>query len=399
MKYVLLASGLALFGAGLFLLKPAIEPYLSIDHYIGPHVTSTFSAIYLPKEYSERDIENQKPLAAPPEIIKAVYATGWSAGSRAKLNYLIDLIKTTELNAIVIDVKDYSGYILYDIQNEQVKKYRAKQVSIPKINSVIKRLHDDGIYVIARITVFQDPRLALARPDLAVQNNQTKTTWHDRKGLAWIDPASQEAQDYNIAIAKDAAARGFDELNFDYIRFPSDGNLEVMEFPFYNSTTTLQKTVIKNFFKYMRKELAGTPISADLFGLTTVNNDDLGIGQSFIDAIRYFDAVAPMVYPSHYANGFIGYKNPADYPYEVIKYSMEKALDKYSRLDSATNSKPLAKLRPWLQDFDLGADYDTAKVKDEIRAVDETVGKTKYFDGWMLWNPSNVYTKSALELK
>lgn len=397
------------------------------------------------------DIPPQKPLTNPPEIIKAIYATGWSAGSSKKVDYFIDLIKSTELNAIVIDIKDFSGHILYDIQNEDAIRYGAKEVQIPRVNALIKKLHDEDIYVIARQTVFQDPVLAGARPDLAVQKdvvatpavieiNGTTTViitptstkrviWLDNKGLGWIDPGAVEAWDYNIAIAKDAAARGFDEINFDYIRFPSDGVIADMRFPHYNLRTTLKLTQIQRFLEYLRKETVGIAISADLFGLVTVNNDDLGIGQSLKIAAPNFDAVAPMVYPSHYAKGFMGLQNPGAYPYEVVRYSMQKAAEKLIKkvcvtIPSTTSSDPIydttstfsasssesivncqvsvvgaTRLRPWLQDFDLGADYDTEKVRAQINAVDEILKDTPLYQGWMIWNPSNIYTKGALELE
>lgn len=288
------------------------------------------------------DIENQKPLANPPEIIKAIYFTGWSAGNQAKIKYLIDLKKTTEINAVVIDIKDYSGYVGYDIQVSEVEKYEAKEIKIPQINRLIKQLHDEGIYAIARITVFQDPRLSRARPDLNIKSVKTGGPWLDNKKLSWIDPAAKDAWDYNIAIAKEAAGRGFDELNFDYIRFPSDGDLNDMSFPFWQKTRTntddtrtntdtkteTKSEVMKIFFKYLREQLPGVKISADLFGLATVNQDDLGIGQVLENAYEYFDYVCPMVYPSHYASGFLGYKNPALYPYEVIKYSLDAGIQR-----------------------------------------------------------------------
>lgn len=358
------------------------------------------------------DIENQKPLIDPPEIIKAIYFTGWSAGNPAKIKYLISLKKTSEINAVVIDIKDYSGYVGYDIQVSKVDKYDAKEIRISQINRLIKQLHDEGIYVIARITIFQDPRLSLARPDLNVKSVKTGGPWLDNKKLSWIDPAAKDSWDYNIAIAKEAVSRGFDELNFDYIRFPSDGDLEDMDFPFWQKTRTnadvnteTKAEVMRDFFKYLREQLPGVKISADLFGLATVNQDDLGIGQVIEDAYEYFDYVCPMVYPSHYASGFLGYKNPALYPYEVIKYSLDAALRRLITYDlqltTATSStstqslvvsrQSLVKLRPWLQDFDLGADYNAEMVKKETQAVSDSLGDN--FSGWMLWNPSNVYTQ------
>ncbi|HUV81018.1 MAG TPA: putative glycoside hydrolase, partial [Patescibacteria group bacterium] len=216
--------------------------------------------------------------------------------------------------------------------------------------------------------------------------------WLDNAGLAWIDPAAKESWDYNIAIAREVAALGFDEINFDYIRFPSDGNLRDMSFPLWDENIP-KHSVIKEFFGYLRQELPDVKLSVDLFGLSSVSFDDLGIGQIIEDAFEYFDYVCPMVYPSHYAYGFLGYQNPAAYPYEVVKDSMEKALGRLAVFNQSKKVK--ARLRPWLQDFNLGAVYDAAMVRSEIAAVYDAAKDD--FSGFMLWNSSNVYTIKAFQ--
>ena len=377
-----------------------------------PFISSSAPILETPKiNNGLTDIEPQKPLTNPPSYIKAVYLTSWSAGDKKKLNYIIDLIKTTELNAVVIDIKDYSGYVSYDISAPEVEKYKAKEIRIPRLNALIERLHNEGIYIIGRIVIFQDPILAEARPDLAIHsknkliaNNQqltVKTLWLDHKKLAWIDPAAKEAWNYNLTIAKDAVERGFDEINFDYIRFASDGNLDDMKFPFWNEKTLKTKT-IGDFFKYLRESLPGVKISADLFGLTTIQNDDMGIGQLIENAYAYFDYVSPMVYPSHYAQGFLNYKNPAKYPYEVVKYSMDTAIKRlinYGLPTTATSTILNSKLRPWFQNFNLGTNYDAQMIKAQIQAVYDAASSTpELINGWMMWNPKNIYTKEALNL-
>ena len=359
------------------------------------------------------DIESQKPLTDPPKIIKALYATNWSAGSEKKLGHLIQLIKDTELNAIVVDIKDYSGYVGYNTELELPIKYEAVELRIPKLNVLVKRLHDEGIYVIGRISVFQDQRFALARPDLALISSSTQSVWRDHKGLTWMDTASKEVWDYNIAIAREILNRGVDEVNFDYIRFASDGNLNDIKHPFWDEKT-LKTNIVRDFFQYLREQLPDAKLSADLFGLVTINTDGLGIGQHLEYALPYFDAIAPMVYPSHYFKNFIGYENPAEYPYEVIKYSLDMAVNRIKKYElrikqeigTTTPMPKIAKLRPWLQDFDLGADYDAAKVLAQIQAVYDAGGGTselfegtrpELVEGWMLWNPSNNYTREALK--
>jgi hypothetical protein len=350
-------------------------------------------------------------LQNPPPIIRAVYFTGWSAGLNTRVDYLVRLAQTTDINAVVIDIKDYSGFVSYRSGVPEVRQYGAERRMIRDIDGLVERLHREGIYAIARITVFQDPVLAQARPDLAVHRKSllageakpsAATLWLDRKKLAWIDPASKEAWRYVAGIAKDARAHGFDELNFDYVRFPSDGNLKDMQYPSWDGQTP-KRVVINRFFSYLRSQLPGVPVSADLFGLATINEDDLGIGQVIEDGYRSFAYVCPMIYPSHFAPGFLGYRNPAAHPYEVVGYAMRKAAERLDELErSATPSGAQApvspklnvKLRPWLQDFNLGAKYDAAMVSAQIRAVREALGKR--YAGYLLWAPSNVYTADAL---
>jgi hypothetical protein len=365
-----------------------------------------------------------KPLANPPRIVRAAYFTEYSAGLRRKLDYLVDLHRTTDINGVVFDVKDYSGYLCYRTGVPQAAEYGAIRRTISNLDATVGRLHAENIYVIARFTCFQDPVLARARPDLAVhrlsklppKDKRGKLTadslWLDRKGLAWIDPGSRAAWEYLAALGKDALSHGIDELNFDYIRFPSDGDLKDMYFPHWDSKTPKHQ-VIGQFFAYLRHEFEGTPISADLFGLATVNGDDLGIGQVIEDAYRHFDYVCPMVYPSHYARQFLGFPNPAAHPYEVVDYSMKEALRrlvdfrtpkptapaaaKSETQPPAAPAQPIraARLRPWIQDFKLGARYDAPMVRAQIQAAEDALGED--FAGYLVWNPSNIYTRDALK--
>jgi len=329
------------------------------------------------------------------QTIKAIYLTSWSASKNSFIDYLIDIARTTEINAVVIDIKDFSGYVGYDTDVRDVEKYGAEQKRISDIDSLVERLHAEDIYVIARITVFQDPILARARPDLAIHSEAEKDSlWLDNSGLAWIDPAAKESWDYNIAIARDVVSHGFDEVNFDYVRFPSDGDLKDMSFPFWDEKVP-KRLIIRQFFKHLREELSDVKISIDLFGLSTVSSDDLGVGQVIEHAFEYSDYVCPMIYPSHYSDGFIGFQNPAEYPYEVVKYSLEGALKKLMVYKQSKETN--VQLRPWLQDFDLGADYDAEMVRAQIKAVYDALGHD--FNGFMIWSSSNYYTREAFEPK
>lgn len=367
----------------------------------------------------------QQPLEHPPAVIRAAYLTSWSAGVPSRINTILRLAREGTINAVVVDIKDYSGYVAYKINDPAVTQYDTTQVRIPRINALIKTFHDADIYVIGRITAFQDPVLAQTHPAFAIHSSikahatssidfgDPKTIWTDDRNLAWIDPSSQGAWAYLAAIGKDAAARGFDEVNYDYVRFPSNGQLTSMIFPSWNKLEE-KHLVIRDFFKYLRQQLPHEVLSVDLFGFVTVRNDDLGIGQKIEDALPYVDYVCPMAYPSLYDPGFLGYKNPAQYPYEVVRYSMEGGLARLIALVNGTttpangytvSSSPAtpsidgsllekmagyAKLRPWLQAFDLHALYTTAMVEKEIQATKDALGPA--YAGYLLWDPTNNYS-------
>ncbi len=330
----------------------------------------------------------KKPAHIPtPEPVKGIYMTSWVAGTKDWRNKLVEMIDETELNAIVIDVKDYTGRISFEVSDPVLKSIGAEEKRVSDIREFIEELHQKNIYVIARISVFQDAYLAKKRPDLAVKRKDGKV-WKDFKGIAWLNPASQEVWDYTVKIAKETEAVGFDELNFDYIRYPSDGNMKDIVLPFASGAATKAESM-KIFFAYLQKELQPLkiPLSADLFGMTTSNNDDLNIGQILEYAEPYFDYICPMIYPSHYPSTFQGYKNPASHPYEIILFALQKGSAKLL----IASSTP-AKLRPWLQDFDLGATYDAEMVRKEKQAVYDS-GLTS----WLLWNAANKYTRGALD--
>lgn len=336
-----------------------------------------------------------------PEVLRGIYLSFWSTTLRARVDGLIDLAGEGAINAVVIDLKDAQGRVGFDTRVSEAIAYRARNPIIRDLRSLVRRLQAAGLYVIGRIVVFTDPELARARPELAVHSksklarNGTRlsaaTLWVDSRELAWADPGAKEVWDYNIAIARDASSAGVDEVNFDYIRFPSEGNLGDMYFPVSKGRLT-RREVIRGFFGYLRRQLQDVRLSADLFGLATVSRDDLGIGQVIEDAYTYFDYVCPMLYPSHFAAGFKGFANPAEHPYDVVRYSLNAARKRW--LAHAAGGPSRSRLRPWLQDFDLGADYDSAMVKQQVQAAKDALGES--YSGFLLWSPSNVYTTEAL---
>lgn len=348
-----------------------------------------------PVQYNVKDMKNLTgnvvgpiPIVPPvmhiktPTAVKAIYMTSCIASAPSLRSKLVDLAVQTEINSLVIDIKDYSGTVSIPSDDKTIQTDAKVGCKDPDIKDFILSLHQKGIYVIGRITVFQDPYYSKSHPELAVKKASDGSVWKDYKGLSFIDVGAKPYWDYIIKIGKQAIALGFDELNFDYIRFPSDGNMKDISYSWAGDTE--KKEALKLFFDYLRKGLGDdTVISADLFGMTATNTDDLNIGQYLEYALEYFDYVAPMVYPSHFPPTWHGYKNPADHPYEVVQYSMERAFERASTTPE--------KLRPWLQDFSLGAVYTADMVREQIKAVYD-VGLTS----WMLWNASNHYTAEAL---
>ncbi|MDD5110275.1 MAG: putative glycoside hydrolase [Patescibacteria group bacterium] len=314
---------------------------------------------------------------------KAIYITAYSASERGLLKGLVDLVDKTELNAVVIDVKDYTGRIFIHSENADAIKIGSYKPLIKDIKGIVSDLKKKGIYTIARVAVFQDPYLAEKVDGYALKTKSGKV-WRDFKGLSWVDSSKKEVWDYNISIAVAASKIGFDEINFDYIRFPSDGNISEIDFPFQAVGKT-KNEAMKDFFVYLSRKMSYLPVrtSVDLFGMTLWRDDGLGIGQRFSDAVGRFDYICPMVYPSHYPDNFEGFANPADYPYEIVYNSLDKS--------KKFLSGSMTKVRPWIQDFDLGADYDSVKVRKQIQAAYDSGS-----DGWLLWNASNRYTAEAL---
>lgn len=326
-----------------------------------------------------------------PESVRAVYMTSWIAGRKDLRKKIHDQIRDNEsINAIVIDIKDDTGKISFPINHPLIQELDSSEKRIADIREFIESLHQDNIYVIGRIAVFQDPHLIKIWPDEAVKKKSAPgENWVDRKGIGWMDASSERVWDYVNTIAEEAHKVGFDEINFDYIRFPSDGNMADMQLSLSEGKN--KSDILESFFKYTHDRLSpqGITTSADIFGMTTVNTDDLGIGQVLEKAVPYFDYICPMVYPSHFPEGWAGIANPAAEPYAVIKKSMGKAVERVVAMGEDPK-----KLRPWLQDFNLGADYTPDLVKAQITATYE-VG----LDSWLMWDPRNTYTVSAYSIK
>jgi hypothetical protein len=335
-----------------------------------------------------------------PEPLKAIYMTACVAATPSWRTSLKELIETTELNAVVIDIKDYTGRVSFPNTFPVMQGIKGCVVSDTK--EFIEELHRSNIYVIGRISVFQDVSYSTLFPHLAVKNKTTGGVWKDHKGLSFIDVGAKPYWDYIVDISKHAYALGYDELNFDYVRYPSDGDMKNTEYTWMLASST-KADMLESFFAYLHDELkdTGAKTSVDLFGMTTTVYNDLGIGQLLEKALPYFDYIAPMIYPSHYPAGWNGFANPAAEPYQVIRLAMmggigrEQAFNiargNFSIDEYGATTTPKSKLRPWLQDFHLGATYDAEKVRAQIQATYDVGLKS-----WMLWSAANRYTKEAL---
>lgn len=334
---------------------------------------------------AEGEQEESIPLhIEKPVHVKAVYMSSWVAGTTNFRNSLTKLIEDTEINSIVIDFKDSSGVVsLPAPTSASLARKQAASKRAPNLPEYIKELHAKDIYVIARIAVFEDPVYAKNHPSEAVQN-AFGGLWTDRHGLAWVDAGSTDFHEYILELALEAHAMGFDEINFDYIRFPTDG-AGVKIYPI--SKNSPKKEVIHTFLSYIYSHLnsKNIPVSIDIFGQVVTATDDMNIGQQYEDLLSVTDAISPMVYPSHFYPGYKNLKSPELSPYETIRLSLADALRRRDAMGQATE------IRPWIQDFSLAVPYGKAEVEAQIRAAKE-LG----IESWMLWSPRNKYTKEAL---
>ncbi|MGH7402945.1 MAG: putative glycoside hydrolase, partial [Candidatus Rokuibacteriota bacterium] len=317
-----------------------------------------------------------------PHPIRAAYLTYYGVADRGIRGRVLGLVERTELNAVVIDIKGDRGLIPYRTAVQAALDAGAQgPVIIKDFEQQLAAWKAQGIYTIARIVSFKDNVRANHRPDLAIIDTRTGKPWIDREKLAWLDPFREENWDYIIAVAKEAALKGFDEIQFDYVRFPTDGKLSAARYSQPNSAAT-RVPAIAAFLAKARRELGPTGVflAADLFGYTAFNTNDTDIGQRIEEMSVSLDYICPMVYPSGYHLGIPGVRNPMLNPYEIVKESV--------RLTGQRSQNPAAQVRPWLQDFrDYAFDrrvFGPREVRAQIRGSDDGGGS-----GWMLWNPRN----------
>jgi len=316
-----------------------------------------------------------------PVQVKGLYMTGYIAGGDKSFHDLLTYMKSSGLNAVVIDVKDDDGLVTFAVDVPAVKESGAnKFIKVSDMPGRIKELHDNGIYTIGRIVTYVDPVLAKWRPDWAIQDGGR--VYYDSRRLPWGNPYKKEVWQYNVDIAKAAVKAGFDEIQFDYVRFPEK---HIQGFN-YGVGRDQRVNTITGFLKYAHDELKplGVYVAADVFGLTTTVVDDMMIGQEYRAVSETVDYICPMVYPSHYNPGLFGLKNPNAAPYETVYQSMLRGLEKADGLD-------ISKHRPWIQDFSLyGVKYGKAEIEAQIKAL-ANAGVRQF----ILWDPNNKYIRGV----
>src|SRR3989344_1134952 len=324
-----------------------------------------------------------------PEVVKAVYMSQCVAGAPGIRQKLVEFVETSELNAIVVDIKDSTGGISFPTDDPTLAPYVSDECGAYDMKQFVESLHEKGIYVIGRITVFQDPLYATKHPTLAVQSEKGGI-WKNNGGLSFVDVGAKPFWDYIVHLGEVSYRQiGFDELNFDYIRFPSDG--PISEAVYTHSRGKIKTAVVEEFFTYLHEKLQpqgsvvgkNAPVmSADMFGMVSSHEDDLGIGQVLESALPYFDFVAPMIYVSHYPKGFNGYSNVNDHVYDIVHSETKHAM---ARAKAAGYSEDT--IRPWLQSFDYPVPYTPAMVESQIKAINDA-GMQSYF----FWDAANKYT-------
>lgn len=314
--------------------------------------------------------------------VKGVYVTSFTAADPGRMSKMLALADTTEINAFVIDVKDDIGMVTYDTSTAMAKELGLVERRIKDIDALLATLNEHGIVPIARVVCFKDTSLAQARPELAVRSVKGGK-WQDRKGLSYVNPYSHEVWEYIVQVAEDAARRGFREIQFDYVRFPTDGPISEAVYP---GEYCSKEDAIAGFLAYARARLEplGVWVSADVFGIVIMDTPDTAtIGQKYYKVARNVDIVCPMVYPSHYYSGSYGLDDPDAHPYELVTAAMKETTLRLAGTGAMG--------RPWLKDDDYGVDYGVEEVKAEIKAAEQ-----QGYSEWMLWNAGNEYTKGAL---
>lgn len=371
------------------------------DYDIGPEVwvkskdltterTDLMDRYYDNVDYTPQD---KTAYASNPKVeVKGVYVTGYKAGG--SIDQLIELTKRTEINAFVIDVKDDNGNMLFFSETaEKFVPSANKRPYIKDPEAFVKKLKDNDIYVIARIVTFKSPRYSKQHPERSIVYKGTHNLFRSRDGISWASPYDRELWDYNLGVALEAADYGFDEIQFDYVRFPDTGSKKDKLLDFRNNLGENKTEAIQGFLKYAYEKLSEEEVyvSADVFGWTATAINDVGIGQHWEAMTNVVDYMSPMVYPSHYGPNNFGLSVPDANPYETINRAIKDSIKRNKNVETP------AMLRPWIQDFTAPwvkgyIPYGAREVGLQIKAL-----RDNGIDEYILWNPMNRYSEGALK--
>lgn len=328
-------------------------------------------------------------LQSRPDVVRGLYVNRWAVLGQ-RMWELIDIAKRTEVNALVLDVKDDRGYVLYRSSVPLAKTIGADTtmpVTAKRMRAILDTMRANDIYPIARIVVAKDPTLADARRAWAVQRRTDGTPWLDKEGRPWLDPHQRAVWAYAADLAAEAVGLGFREVQFDYVRFPDDPRLvRETRFPLAKGRSRAQ--VIREQLAYLKERVSAldVPMAIDVFGLTTSDSTDMGIGQRWEQFADQADIVLPMTYPSHYARGTYGIASPNASPYATIDRAMKDAKARNAGIAHA----PM--VVPWYQDFTLGPPhYGASRIRAQMQA-----GYDNGVRSWILWNAGSRYTVAAL---
>jgi hypothetical protein len=337
---------------------------------------------------AEQIVTLPKEIELVPFTPRGLYLSFYGIGDRKLREDALRLLRETELNTFVIDIKGDRGMIPYKSSIPLATEIGAQKITTVKdMKGLIGSLKNEGIYTIARIVVFKDNLLANHKPDLAVKD-LNGGIWHDRERLAWVDPFKKEVWEYNIQIAIEAAQQGFDEIQFDYIRFPDALPVQ------FSMPNTMENRVkaISGFLMEARKRLLpyNVFLSADIFGYVCWNLNDTSIGQTLESVAPHLDYLSPMLYPSGFQYGIPGYRIPTTHPHEIVYLTLKKAQERIGFSPS--------RFRPWLQAF---RDYAFDRRFFEEREIREQINGVERFgsQSWLLWNPQNIYSREGLKRK
>lgn len=343
-----------------------------------------------PADSARRDSAPAVAHLPRPDTLRGLYVNRWAAlGDR--MWQLVGIAKRTEINALVIDVKDDRGFVLYRSRvplAQQIGADTNRPMSAKRLHAVLDSLRAAGVFPIARIVVAKDPLLAGKKLEWAIKRKSDLQPWLDKNGRPWLDASQRGVWQYAVDLAREAYDQGFSEVQFDYVRFPDEDRL-VREavFPLANGRTRAQ--IIRDQLGFTRNALAptGMPMTIDVFGLTATDTTDMGIGQKWEMFVDRADVVLPMVYPSHFAPGTYGLANPNAHPYGVIDRVIKDMKRRTAHVPGA------ARIVPWYQDFTLGPPhYNAPEVRAQIKA-----GYDNGLASWVLWNPGSRYHEDALQ--